>query len=69
MKVSHFFLSLFLIAVGCTFGYFYIIAWIESGSILLLLYIPIILLVVVLPLYAGFGLIVEDIKNAHNKEE
>ena len=60
------FLSLFLIIVGLIFAYLFftgLFTFVELGSFIgLLFYIPTILLVVVLPIYAGVGLIIAMLK-------
>ena len=68
--LSHLILSIFLIAAGAAIGYWIISSWIfHNFSLAYIYYIPLFLVAVVLPLYGGIGVIIEDIKTLKSKEE
>lgn len=68
-RISHLILSLVLLCVCGFIGYVMINSWIETGfHLLFLLYIPTFFLLVILPLWGSFGVLVEDIKKIKNGE-
>ena len=69
MKISHIFLILFLLAFGVAFGYWIYSSWaFYFYSWTYVLAIPIVLTGCVFPLYAGIGLLINDIKKIKNGE-
>lgn len=64
-RFSRLLLSVALIAVGGAALYFFITSFASVGAagvLALVLYIPTMLMLVVLPLYAGFGLLIEQLR-------
>lgn len=68
-RITHVFLSLFLIAFACVIGYWVFTSWsFFDFTPLFLLYIPFLCTGVVLPLFCGIFIIINDIKKIKSNE-